>query len=52
MIDIDFNHHEFYSAVVDYFEVTPGPRSQARVDELLTWWNRYILLTRFRSNTH
>jgi hypothetical protein len=33
--------------MVDYFEVTPGPRAQARIDELLTWWNRYILLTYF-----
>lgn len=40
VVDINFSHVEFYGAIVDYFEVTPGPRAQARVDELLEWWNR------------
>jgi len=40
--DIDFNHIEFYSAVVDYFELTPGPVAQAHVDDLLAWWNRKV----------
>lgn len=38
--DIDFSHDEFYTAIVDYFEVTPGPDAKARVEELLAWWNR------------
>lgn len=33
--DIDFNYSEFYSAIVNYFEVTPGPRAQSRVDACL-----------------
>jgi hypothetical protein len=39
IVDIDFHHDEFYIAIVDYFEVIPGPVTQARVDELLSWWN-------------
>jgi hypothetical protein len=27
-----------------YFEVTPGPVAQARVDDLLAWWNRLVFL--------
>ena len=41
-VDIDFNHIEFYSAIVDYFELTPGPVTLARVDDLLAWWNRLV----------
>jgi hypothetical protein len=37
--DIDFDHDAFYNAIVDYFEIIPGPVTQARVDELLSWWN-------------
>jgi hypothetical protein len=36
----DFNYSEFYNAIVDYFEVVPGPVAQARIGELLTWWTR------------
>lgn len=39
-VDIDFDHREFYASIVDYFEVTPGPRAQAEVEELLAWWNK------------
>lgn len=39
---IDFSHVEFYAAIVDYFEVTPGPVAQAHVDDLLAWWDRYV----------
>jgi hypothetical protein len=37
--DIDFNYAKFYSAIVDYFEITSRPHAQACVDELLAWWN-------------
>jgi len=40
-VDVEFNHIEFYQAIVNYFEVTPGPVGQAHVDDLLAWWNRY-----------
>ena len=33
--DIDFNYAKFYSTIVNYFEVTPGPHAQSRADELL-----------------
>jgi hypothetical protein len=42
-MDIDFDHMEFYRAIVDYFEVTPGPIGKAHVDDLIAWWNRYAL---------
>jgi hypothetical protein len=41
-VDIDFDYAEFYQAVVDYFEVTPGPIAKARVADLLAWWNKYV----------
>jgi hypothetical protein len=43
VVDIDFNHEEFYTAIVDYFEVTPGPVAQAHVNNLLAWWNRFVV---------
>jgi len=43
-VDIDFSHAEFYHAIVDCFEVTRGPVAQARVDDLLAWWNRLVFL--------
>lgn len=29
---------------MDFFELTPGPASQKRSNELLNWWSRYVLL--------
>jgi len=43
-MDIDFSHAEFYHAIVNCFEVTLGPITQARVDDLLAWWNRLVFL--------
>lgn len=40
LVDIDFSHVEFYSAIIDFFEAPPGPRAQAKADELLAWWNK------------
>ncbi|KAF7976661.1 hypothetical protein HWV62_5999 [Athelia sp. TMB] len=42
LIDIDFSHVEFYAAIVDFFETTPGPRAQASADKLLEWWNKSL----------
>jgi hypothetical protein len=44
IVDIDFNHEEFYTAIVDYFEVSPGPIAQAHVADLLAWWNRCVAI--------
>jgi len=41
-VDIDFDHNEFYTSIIDHFEVTPGPRTQAGVQELLAWWNEQV----------
>jgi len=38
--DIDFNYRDFYQAIVDYFEVTPGPVAQRNISDLLQWWNK------------
>ncbi|KIM84518.1 hypothetical protein PILCRDRAFT_385422 [Piloderma croceum F 1598] len=42
VVDIDFNHEEFYTVIVDYFEITPGPVAAADVANLLAWWNRKV----------
>jgi hypothetical protein len=42
-VDIDFNHRDFYNAIVDYFEITPGPIAQTNSAELLRWWNKLDL---------
>ena len=41
VVDVDFDHMEFYRAIIDYFDVTPGPVARAHIDELLARWNRY-----------
>jgi len=41
-MNIDFSDAEFYHAIVECFEVTPGPVARARVDDLFAWWNRKI----------
>ena len=40
---MDFNYEEFYNTIIDYFEVTPGPAAKAIIDELLAWWDKYVL---------
>ncbi|KAF7973006.1 hypothetical protein HWV62_16384 [Athelia sp. TMB] len=42
LVDIDFSQVEFYGAIVDFFESTPGPRTQANAEKLLAWWNMQI----------
>ncbi|KAF7974702.1 hypothetical protein HWV62_11485 [Athelia sp. TMB] len=51
LVDIDFDHIEFYGAVIEYFERAPGPRSQAKADKLLEWWNRQIFGRRTGAST-
>jgi len=31
VVDIDFNHEEFYMAIIDYFEITSDPVAVADV---------------------
>lgn len=47
VVDIDFSNVDFYTAIVDFFEVNPGPRNQAKADELLVWWNRSAIILPF-----
>ncbi|KIM71549.1 hypothetical protein PILCRDRAFT_82683, partial [Piloderma croceum F 1598] len=47
VVDIDFNHEEFYTAIVNYFEITPGPVAAAEVANLLAWWNRCVTTNAF-----
>ena len=42
-----FNYIEFYSCIVDYFEIVPRPRVQTCVDELLAWWNMCMSVYEF-----
>ncbi|KAF7970326.1 hypothetical protein HWV62_24346 [Athelia sp. TMB] len=42
LVDIDFSHVEFYAAIVDFFENPARPRSKAKADALLAWWNLQI----------
>jgi hypothetical protein len=49
-MDADFSHRHFYNAVVDYFEVAPGPIAQKHIAELLQWWNRCVV-THFSSSS-
>ncbi|KAG2131307.1 uncharacterized protein EDB93DRAFT_1094417, partial [Suillus bovinus] len=39
-VDGDFDYYDFYNNIVDFFEVVPGADAQARITELLKWWNR------------
>ncbi|KAG1795911.1 hypothetical protein EV424DRAFT_1547313 [Suillus variegatus] len=41
-IDGDFDYYVFYNNIVDFFEVAPGIDAQARIKELLKWWNRKV----------
>ena len=38
--NINFSHIDFYAAIVDFFEDTPGPVAQTTIANLLRWWNR------------
>ena len=38
--NINFSHIDFYVAIVDFFEDTPGPVAQTTIANLLSWWNR------------
>ncbi|KAJ7689716.1 hypothetical protein B0H17DRAFT_849093, partial [Mycena rosella] len=41
--DGDFDYVLYYNNIVDWFEASPGPIAQKKVDELLAWWDRYVL---------
>ena len=37
-----FNTHEFYEAIVEWFEETKSEEDKRLVDDLLLWWNRSV----------
>jgi hypothetical protein len=47
-----FSYVIFYNNIVDFFEMTPGPKSQRQAQELLSWWTRcvYYLVCMSTSN--
>lgn len=40
-----FNFIAFYNFLVDYFEERCDTASRRQIDNLLAWWNRYVLIT-------
>jgi hypothetical protein len=39
-VDGDFDYEAFWTNIVAFFEVVPGPVTRRRVDKLLEWWTR------------
>ncbi|KAG2340334.1 hypothetical protein BDR05DRAFT_890086, partial [Suillus weaverae] len=39
-VDGDFDYETFWTSIVAFFEVVPGPVTRCRVDKLLEWWTR------------
>ncbi|KAG2737341.1 hypothetical protein P692DRAFT_201733363, partial [Suillus brevipes Sb2] len=39
-VDGDFDYEAFWSNIVAFFEVVPGPVTRRRVDKLLEWWTK------------
>jgi hypothetical protein len=46
------NYKAMYDYFVDYFEVTSTPRAKKEIEDLLTWWNMYVLLPSYCSSTN
>ncbi|KAG2158531.1 uncharacterized protein EDB93DRAFT_1076642, partial [Suillus bovinus] len=43
-IDGDFDYIQFWWTIVDFYKKPPGRDAQRRVDKLLEWWTRYIIV--------
>ncbi|KAG1845188.1 hypothetical protein F4604DRAFT_1937083 [Suillus subluteus] len=41
-VDDEFDHHQFYIYMINYFEHPPTSAAKASVENLLVWWNRQI----------
>ncbi|KAG0691998.1 hypothetical protein DFH29DRAFT_818435 [Suillus ampliporus] len=44
-IDGNFDYETFWTNIVTFFEVVPGPVTRCRVDKLLEWWTRKVFGT-------
>ncbi|KAG1906264.1 uncharacterized protein F5891DRAFT_942358 [Suillus fuscotomentosus] len=42
IVDDEFDHRQFYTYTIDYFEHPPTPAAKASIDTLLVWWNRKV----------
>ncbi|KAG2739898.1 hypothetical protein P692DRAFT_20754663 [Suillus brevipes Sb2] len=49
-VDGDFDYEAFWTNIVAFFEVVPGPVTRRRVDKLLEWWTRKIFGTNHRQD--
>ncbi|KAG0700511.1 hypothetical protein DFH29DRAFT_1001093 [Suillus ampliporus] len=47
-VDSNFDYEIFWTNIVAFFEVVPGPVTRCRVDKLLEWWTRKF----FGTNHH
>jgi len=43
-----FHYLSFYNFLVDFFEDIEDNAAQVDVNELLDWWNRYVILWIYR----
>ncbi|KAG2336293.1 hypothetical protein BDR05DRAFT_896908, partial [Suillus weaverae] len=41
-VDDEFDHHQFYVYMINYFEHPPTSTAKVSVENLLIWWNRQI----------
>ncbi|KAG0699177.1 hypothetical protein DFH29DRAFT_877484 [Suillus ampliporus] len=49
-VDGDFDYEIFWTNIVAFFEVVPGPVTRCRVDKLLEWWTRKVFGTNHRQD--
>jgi hypothetical protein len=40
----NFHYPSFYNFIVDYFEDAEDGDSTTTINELLQWWNRYVII--------
>jgi len=39
----DLNFHDLYNLVIDFFENVRNPTKKAKRQDLLKWWNKYVI---------
>ena len=39
----DLNFHDLYNLVIDFFEDVRNPAKKAKRQDLLKWWNKYVI---------